>query len=798
MPKPPEPDLVCFSHLRWDFVFQRPHHLMTRWARDRRVFFFEEPSPKPSDRARLELRLTSHGVHLVTPHLPAGADTATTIAELLPEFFRSRAIRRFVSWYYSPLWLESTSALEPAAIVYDCMDELSGFRNASPRLKVFERELCRVADLVFTGGQSLFESKRFLHRSVHAFPSAVDIAHFAKARTPEVDPPDQADIPHPRLGFFGVIDERMDLDLVEQLAERRPDWHIVLVGPITKIDPESVPKRPNIHLLGSKPYEELPAYLGGWDVALLPFAHNEATHFISPTKTPEYLAGGRPVVSTSIRDVVRPYGELGLAEIADTAEEFESCIEFLLSSDSAERRRRADEFLAGISWDQTWSAMKSLVDAAVGSSGPPGLAGDGAGRGAAMRGARGSRDSVGIPAGGRSGVGGTSARLSAAGSPAMAQPARPCFDVLVVGAGFAGSVVAERLASRAHKKVLLCDVRPHIAGNAYDYRNSYGLLVHRYGPHIFHTNSPDVFQYLSQFTTWRPYEHRVLACVESRLLPIPINLDTVNRLYGWNLDSQALESYLGRVTEAREKIVTSEDSAISRVGRDLYEKFFRNYTRKQWGLDPSELDAAVLARIPVRTDHDDRYFTDKYQAMPADGMTAMFTRMLDHPNITLALGIDYRRLLGRIRATEIIYTGPVDEYFDCCYGKLPYRALAFSHETLDEEIHQPVAVVNYPNEYDYTRVTEFKHLTGQQHRRTSIVYEYPCDEGDPYYPVPRPENARLYARYEALAQATPHVHFCGRLATYRYYNMDQVVAQSLTLASRLLGMQRKQLLAYAS
>ncbi len=359
------------------------------------------------------------------------------------------------------------------------------------------------------------------------------------------------------------------------------------------------------------------------------------------------------------------------------------------------------------------------------------------------------------------------------------------FDYLIVGAGFAGSVLAERLASQLNKKVLILDKRPHIGGNAYDHYNEDGLLVHKYGPHIFHTNSREVFDYLSLFTAWRPYEHRVQASVDGQLLPIPINLDTINKLYGLNLTSFEVDSFFQSVAEEVDQVRTSEDVVVSRVGRELYEKFFRHYTRKQWGMDPSELDKSVTSRVPVRTNRDDRYFTDTYQAMPLHGFTKMFEKMLSHPNIKILLNTDYHEVIDMIPYKEMIYTGPVDEYFDFCFGKLPYRSLEFKHETLDKPVHLPVAVVNYPNEHAYTRVTEFKYLTGQQHPKTSIVYEFPQADGDPYYPVPRPENAAIYSQYKKLAEATPGVHFVGRLATYRYYNMDQVTAQALTLFKKL-------------
>jgi UDP-galactopyranose mutase len=362
---------------------------------------------------------------------------------------------------------------------------------------------------------------------------------------------------------------------------------------------------------------------------------------------------------------------------------------------------------------------------------------------------------------------------------------RAAYDYLVVGAGFAGSVLAERLARELGKTVLICDRRPHIGGNAYDCLDAAGLLIHKYGPHIFHTNSKVIFDYLSQFTAWRSYEHQVLASIGGRLLPIPINLDTINEFYGLKLEEAEAGDFLASLAEVRDPIRTSEDAVISRVGRELYETFFRGYTRKQWGLDPSELDAQVTARIPVRTNRDCRYFTDEFQFMPKQGFTRMFENMLDHPRISFALGTDYRELQKSVHFRELIFTGPVDEYFDLRFGKLPYRSLHFEHETRAQEQFQPTAVVNYPNDFDYTRITEFKHLTGQAHRQTSLVYEYPRSEGDPYYPIPRAENAALYAKYRALAQSTPGVHFVGRLATYRYYNMDQVVGQALTLYKKL-------------
>jgi UDP-galactopyranose mutase len=359
------------------------------------------------------------------------------------------------------------------------------------------------------------------------------------------------------------------------------------------------------------------------------------------------------------------------------------------------------------------------------------------------------------------------------------------FDWLIVGAGFAGSVLAERIATQRGESVLILDRRSHIGGNAYDCYDDAGILVHRYGPHIFHTNAQSIVEYLSQFTEWRPYEHRVLSAVDGKLLPIPINLDTINQLYDLSLTPEQLEAFFASKREVVDEVRTSEDVVVSTIGRELYEKFFRGYTQKQWGVDPSELSKSVTARVPTRTNRDDRYFGDSFQCMPAQGYTRMFERMLDHPNIKILLQTDYRAVRHLIPHRHLIFTGPVDEFFDWKLGRLPYRSLGFKHVTLDCKQFQPVAVVNYPQTEAYTRITEYKHLTGQLHHRTSLSYEYPTDEGDPYYPVPRPENEALYKRYQALAATRPDVWFVGRLATYRYYNMDQVVGQALATFARI-------------
>jgi UDP-galactopyranose mutase len=374
-------------------------------------------------------------------------------------------------------------------------------------------------------------------------------------------------------------------------------------------------------------------------------------------------------------------------------------------------------------------------------------------------------------------------------APFAAPNDRKPYDYLVVGAGFAGSVIAERLASQHGARVLVIDRRNHIGGNAYDEPNEAGILYHTYGPHIFHTNSDAVVDYLSQFTEWRPYEHRVRASVRDKLVPIPINRTTLNELFGLDLktDEEAAE-YLASRAEPVDEIKNSEDVVINAVGRELYELFFQGYTRKQWGIDPSELDKSVTARIPTRTNTDDRYFTDKFQAMPSGGYTAMFKRILGHPLIEVRTGVDFSDFRDRWKqiADHLVFTGPIDEYFDHRFGKLPYRSLTFDHQTLEQERFQETGTVNYPSpDIPYTRISEYKHLTGQEHPRTTITYEYPSAEGDPYYPIPRPENQELFKRYEELADSTEDVTFVGRLATYRYYNMDQIVGQALATFRRM-------------
>lgn len=364
------------------------------------------------------------------------------------------------------------------------------------------------------------------------------------------------------------------------------------------------------------------------------------------------------------------------------------------------------------------------------------------------------------------------------------------WDFLVVGAGFAGSVCAERMAAAGYK-VLVIDRRSHVGGNAHDRRDEHGLLIHPYGPHIFHTNLNPVVEYLSRFTNWRFYEHRVLARVNDDLYPIPINRTTINKLYGLHLDEAGVARFLESVREDRGEPRTSEDVVLRSVGRDLCDKFFRGYTRKQWNRDLSELSASVAARIPTRTNDDDRYFTDAFQFMPAEGFGRVFQRMLAHPNITVRVEAAFRDVAGELSWDHLIYTGPLDEYYDHRFGRLPYRSLRFEHQHLPGvERFQPVGTVNYPNDFDYTRITEFKHITGDVHSGTSIVREYALDEGDPYYPVPNPETDALVRRYQELAEAEASVTFIGRLAQYKYYNMDQVVNAALIASDGLLARKR--------
>jgi UDP-galactopyranose mutase len=726
---------------------------MSGFSRDHNVLFWEEPSYRDGvGQSSLESRSCPNtGITILTPHIDTqNRDKETEILATLLDEVLAELQGTLVRWYYTPMMLTFSGHLVADCTVYDCMDELSAFRHAPPELLNLEEKLLAAADIVFTGGSSLYEAKRDRHSNVHAFPSSIDAAHFARARDILSQPDDQAGISGPRLGFCGVIDERMDLGLLAATADAHPDWSLIMIGPFVKIDDADLPRRANIHYLGSKSYAELPSYMASWDVALMPFAINEATRFISPTKTPEYLAAGCTVVSTPIADVVRHYGGLTAVEIASTPEAFVAACERALErrrGSPAAWRDEADAVLAQTSWTKTIQDMSDLIASEVA----------------------------------------IHDKIQPVVSPTAWPQKTDRYDVLVVGAGFAGAVMAERLARDGGKRVLVVDRRPHIAGNAFDRLDEAGILMHQYGPHIFHTNSRDVFDYLSRFTEWRAYEHRVLADVDGKLVPMPINRTTLNALYDLDLKTdEEVEAFLANRAEPIDPIRTSADVVMSKVGRELYETFFQGYTRKQWGMDPSELDKSVTARVPTRTNVDDRYFTDTFQAMPLNGYTQMFERMLAHRNIDVLLGVEYSQVREAYPHSHLVFTGPIDEYFGYRYGKLPYRSLRFRHETLNQSSLQPVGVVNYPNEsVPYTRITEYKHLTGQSSDKTSITYEYPSDDGDPYYPVPRDENQVLYKHYEALATKEAGVSFVGRLATYRYYNMDQVVGQALATYRRL-------------
>ena len=748
------PTIICFAHLRWNLVFQRPQHIMTRLAYTHDVLYWEEPREDAGCTAPwLERSTLASGLERLVPVLPEGlsADARDALLRgLLDTALQAQGAGPLVFWYYTPMMLGFSEAAADAAdlVVYDCMDELANFAFAPADVAAREGALMARADIVLCGGQSLFEARKGRHHNVHCVPSGVDVAHFAQGAADRGDPDDQAALPRPRLGFYGVIDERMDLDLLAAVAAARPEWHFVMIGPVVKISPDDLPRAPNLHWLGRKEYAVLPAYAAGWDIALMPFAINAATQFISPTKTPEYMASGLPVVSTPVRDVVSGYGDLRAVRIAADPSGFVEACEDLLAAPEPVRaawRAEGEACLADKSWDGIAARITRKLDNAL------------------------------------------ATRQVASIIAEQSRPA-PChYDVLVVGAGFAGSVMAERIAAGSGRSVLVIDKRPHIAGNAYDHRDAAGILVHRYGPHIFHTNSRDILDYLSQFTRWRPYEHRVLAQVDGKLVPMPINRTTLNQLYGLNLgNEEEAAAYLASVAVDVPEIRSSRDTVVAQVGTDLYEKFFEGYTTKQWGVPPEALDKSVAARVPARTSTDDRYFTDTFQCMPAAGYTAMFDAMLDEPRITVMTGTSFADLPTDITWDHLVWSGPIDEFFDHRLGHLPYRSLRFEHQTLPCERAQPVAVVNYPDAaVPYTRITEYKHLTGQHAPVTSITREFPADEGDPYYPIPNEAAQALYKRYAALARDCENVTFVGRLATYRYYNMDQIVGQALATWRRL-------------
>jgi UDP-galactopyranose mutase len=539
---------------------------MSRFAEERPTVFWEEPVRSERGSSSLSIRTCgATGVVVATPHLEAGLspEAENAVNKALLDSFVADHRGSVTRWYYTPMMLPFSEHVPADCVLYDCMDELANFKGAPVELLAQEQRLFAQADVVFTGGYSLFEAKSSRHANIHAFPSGVDIDHFGKARLRGVDPIDQRDIPRPRFGFYGVVDERMDLTLLAELADARPDRSFVIIGPVVKIGEDELPRRANIHYLGGKSYAELPDYVRGWDVAIMPFAINDATRFISPTKTPEFLAAGLPVVSTPITDVARHFGSIKAVAIAGTPAEFtNACDEALERSGTlGSWRDEVEAALSDCSWDRTFENMRALIARSV---------------------AAGADDTVVAPT-------------------IWPAPRANKYDVMVVGAGFAGAVMAERLASQSGKRVLVVDRRPHVGGNAYDRLDAAGVLIHQYGPHIFHTNSKEVVDYLSRFTEWRRYEHRVLAAVGDKLVPMPINRTTLNMLYGRDLQTEeAAASFLKSRAEPVARIRTSEDVVVSAVGRDLYETFFRGYTRKQWGMDPSELDKSVTSRVPTR------------------------------------------------------------------------------------------------------------------------------------------------------------------------------------------------------
>ena len=746
--------IICFSHLRWNFVFQRPQHLMVRFAETYKVFFFEEPvDAAPGENPTLrEFVHQPSGVRVLTPVLPPGDEVERRdgTRQLLDAFVQVENIELPILWYYTPLMRAFSAHIQTCCIVYDCMDELANFKGASPVLRHSEAELLEAANVVFTGGASLYESKRTRHHNVRLFPSSVDVQHFKKARSIAGERADmQPEIPRPRFGFAGVIDERMDLQLLAGVADARPHWSWIIVGPVVKIDPASLPQRPNIFYLGPKKYEELPNLLATWDAGIMPFAINDSTRFISPTKTPEYFAAGLPVVSTPIVDVLRRYGNLlGLRVASKVSEFIVACEQALhLGTQGGKWLDDADRVLALDSWDSTAAEMRTAI----------------------------ARCSVPTPQAVRD--------LRA---PHIAQHS-PLYDYLVVGAGFAGSVLAERLARENNRRVLVIDKRAHVGGSAYDEHDDAGILVQKYGPRPLHTNSRRLLAYLSRFTEWRPYEHRVLAAVNGKLVPIPINRTTINNLYGLNLATEfEVSHFLQSKAVPMADIKSSEDLLLATVGRELYETLFRDYTNKKWGMPASQLDKSIAADIQTRTNTDDRYYTDKYQFMPLFGYTRMIENMLSHDLITTLTGVDFASLQHEGLARHVIYSGPVDEYFNYRFGPLPYRSATFKHVTLDQPRFQPAGVVNYPSaNVPYTRITEYTHFTGQRNPRTSLSYEYPASNGDVYYPIPSPANVALHKRYVQLARTLDDVTFVGRLGLYRNYSTDEVVAQSLMAHQRL-------------
>lgn len=738
--------VICFSSARWDLAFQRTQHLMARFAKTRRVIYWQAASVGGlAEHPYLDLQPCRHtGVTVAAPHLPLGLapDAAeAALRQLLEDLFAAEAIAKPLLWYCDPDMLSFAPRQEAAAIVYDCA-----------RLADGQAALLELADLVFTAGYGLYEVLRRAHDNVHPFPSGVEVASLAQARNLDHDPGphDQAALARPRLGFHGVVDERVDLDLLARLAAARPDWSFVMIGPVIRISPADLPSCPNIRWLGGKAYGDLPRYMAGWDIAIAPLVMDDEARLFCPEETAQYLAAGLPVVTTPIPETLLHYGALDAVQTAHTWGAFLGACEggLKLAARGTAWRQDADKVLAGMDWDEVFARMSALVDLAL----------------MARR-----------------------AAISPLSAPAIrAAPAKP-YDYLVVGAGFAGAVMAERLAAGSNKRVLIIDKRPHLGGNAHDYEDAAGIRVNAYGPHVFHTRSQEVFTYLSRFTRWRPYEHRVMSCVRGILVPQPVNRATLNTLYGLNLHTDIeAEAWLKGRAAPIDKARTARDLGVALMGGDLYDSLFAGFIRKQRGLDPSELDKAAAPQTAPRTSADDRAHLDSFQAMPAEGYARLFETLLDHRNIDILLGADFEEVRREAVYDRLVFTGRIDAFFDYRLGELPYRSIAFRHETLDQPWFQPVATVDHPDAgTPYTRVTEFKHITGQSNARTSLVYEYPSETGEPFHAAPRPEDQAAFRRYDALARQTPEVQFVGRLAAYRDMTMDQTVGQALACYRRI-------------
>ncbi len=741
----PLPPLICFSHLRWDFVTQRPQHLMKRFAAERRVFFWEEHIPCDHPLAFLEYHpFPEDGVIALRPRVPHWWDkpaVEAALRKLLDMLVATSVPAPPVLWFYTPMMLGFADHLCAETVVYDCMDELAAFAFADPLLVEREAALIRRAEVMFTGGHSLYEAKRDRHDAIHPFPSAVDVGHFAAARGTVAEPADQAGIAGPKLGFYGVIDERIDLALIDAVAAARPDWQIVMIGPVAKIDPAALPRRANIHWLGARRYEALPAYLAGWSVALMPFAINAATRFISPTKTPEYLAAGRPVVSTPIVDVMRHYGAIaGVRIAADAAAFVAGCEAALALPPAGAWRDEADRLLAATSWDRSFEAMKQA--------------------------------------------------MAAAGAPAMPAPAihpagrRPHYDALVVGAGFAGSVLAERLAQGSGKRVLVIDKRPHIAGNAFDQptpRGFWSTATARTSSTPTATRSSTTCRASphggpTSTGCWRRCAASWCRCRSTAPRSTALWPRAHRRGAGGGVPRRT-----GRGAGDPHRGGRRRRRGRARALRDLLPR-----------LHPQAMGARPVRAGPRR----DRAGADAHRhrrpllprQAPGDAGAGLHRDVRGHARPSQ----HHRRDSASTSPTATCAPrtpstpGRSTRISTTASARCPTAASSSATRRMTWRSSSRSRVVNYPApDVPHTRITEYKHLTGQRTPRTSISYEIPRAEGDPYYPIPRAENQALYRRYEALADALPDVSFVGRLATYRYYNMDQVVGQALATYRRL-------------